>query len=276
MNANAQQMQLDEPAERTWTDVYGVGARGRPLTAKEFARVSPGRAVLETLATWLGIAALIAGFAAIRQAWLFPIVFVIIAAQQYALLILMHDGFHSLLHPNRRVNDFIGAWLIGAPFGSSYWGSKEFHLEHHRKLGEVGDPEFFLHSAGSPRHKRSLAAFTKHFALLVLGEQFLYTHIGNHPEQAERTLRDKAKGLLVLAPVVLVQMAFLAAFTVAGVWPLYFALWLAPLLTLVVLLNALRAFCDHANLTACAAVRLNASCRTSAIRWNVSSCHRST
>lgn len=181
--------------------------------------------------------------------WTYLAAFVLVASRQYALLILMHDGFHCLLHPERRVNDMVGAWFIGAPCGSSYWVSRSSHLEHHRKLGEPSDPEFFLHSVGPPRAKRGVGAFTRHFLRMILGEQFFYTHLGPATSQRVRLASRLGSALSKLLPVFVAQLILLVLFTLAGSWQTYFTLWVLPLVTLVVLLNGLRAFCDHANHT---------------------------
>src|SRR3990172_9529050 len=218
-----------------------------PLMAKEFARPSAVRAFAEMGLTWAVIAAIEAAYLAYPAPWVFLIAFAVVASRQYALLILMHDAFHSLFHPNRHVNDLAGVWLLGAPCGSSFWGSRASHLEHHRKLGVEADPDLFLYSAGPPREKRTLAAFTKHFAFLMLGEQLLYTHFGGakgQPGSLGRKLRNVAPRLI---PVAIAQLAILGVFAAAGSWTVYFTLWVLPLLTLAVLFNGIRAFCDHAN-----------------------------
>lgn len=223
--------------------------RGVPLVVHELAEPSATRGFLETVGTWIVLAVIIGAYLWRPGVWTYLAAFVLVASRQYALLILMHDGFHCLLHPERRVNDLIGAWLIGAPCGSAYWGSRSAHLEHHRNLGKPTDPEFFLHSAGPPRAKRGVAAFALHFLRMILGEQIFYTHLGpgtgERPPMATRLRTALGK----LLPVVVVQGGMLALFALAGSWQTYFTLWALPLVTLVVFLNGLRAFCDHANPT---------------------------
>jgi fatty acid desaturase len=222
-------------------------ADGRRLfTAKELAHVSPVRPLLELALTWALLAAAIGVYLRHPAPWVFALTFVLVASRQYALLILMHDAFHALLHPRRRVNDLLGLSLIGAPCGSSYWPARSAHLEHHRKLGHPDDPELFLHSAGRPREKRTRRAFALHFARLVLGEQLVYTHLGPHRPGAA-SAPERWRGLFHLAPVALAQGTLFGLFTLAGSWVTYFTLWLLPLVTLAVLFNGVRAFCDHAN-----------------------------
>ena len=219
------------------------------LTVQELAGPSTTRGLLETGGTWALLTVLIGAYIWHPRPLTYLAAFVLVASRQYALLILMHDAFHSLLHPHRRVNDVVGAWCIGAACGSSYWGSRGSHLEHHRKLGDPSDPELFLYSSGPPRAKRGLGAFIRHFLRLILGGQIFHTHLGPGTDQGLRMASRLARALRTLLPVAIAQLVLLCLFALAGSWPTYFTLWVLPLLTLVVLLNGLRVFCDHANQT---------------------------
>ena len=219
------------------------------MAAKEFARPSAIRSPLEAAFTWGILIAAEAMYLLYPQPWTFVVVYLLVASRQYALLILMHDAFHSLLLPNHRVNDFIGSWLIGAPCGSSYWKSRFNHLEHHRRLGEDNDPDLFLYSVGPPREKRGIVAFARHFISLMLGEQVLFTHMGSASERQAPFWHRIRKIVPMLWPVAVMQSVILGLFTLADSWATYFTLWVLPLLTLAVLFNGLRAFCDHANMS---------------------------
>jgi len=89
----------------------------------------------------------------------------------------------------------------------------------------------------------------KHLALLVLGGRVLYTHFGSQSPGAPGLIRRVAEIGPRVVRVSAAQLILLAAFWLAGSWSTYFTLWLLPLMTLAVLFNGLRAFCDHANLT---------------------------
>ena len=245
-----------EPRDR-WTpdggwpegDEQPGGEAPRRFGAKEFAGLSTWRPLLEIILTWAVIVMIVALYLRYPSPVAFAAAFVLVASRQYALLILLHDSFHSLLHPSRRINDLLGALLVGAFCGSSFWPSRAAHLEHHRKLGEPDDPEFFLHCAAAPNEKRSPAAFTRHFLVLISGRQVLYTYFGGDTSAAGSVLKRLRDALPRMLPVVGAQALLLALFVSAGAWTAYFTLWVLPLLTLVILFNGLRAFCDHANVS---------------------------
>lgn len=244
--------QGSEPLEHEKADAGATLIQHRTspaLIVHELAEPSASRGLLETGGIWVLLALIIGAHLWHPRPWTYVAAFVLVASRQYALLILMHDAFHCLLHSERRVNDIVGAWFIGAACGSSYWVSRGSHLEHHRKLGELNDPELFLYSAGPPRPKHGVGAFTRHFLLLILGDQILHTHLGPGTGQAVPIATRLGSALRRLLPVSVAQVTLLGLFTLAGSWQTYFTLWILPLLTLTVLLNGLRVFCDHANHT---------------------------
>ena len=233
-----------------WNTLGGLSDAVRlDFDPRELARPSSWRAVLEIAVTWGVIAAAITAYLRWPSWWLFLAVFVFVASRQYALLILLHDAFHALVHPNRRVNDILGRLALGAPCGSAYWPSRAVHLEHHRYLGEVDDPELFLHSAGPPREKRAPGRLLWHFLRLVLGDQALHTYLGGKASTDATPMTRVHRVARGMIPVAVAQLGLLAMFALAGSWPTYFTLWLLPLLTLAVLFNGMRTFCDHANVT---------------------------
>jgi len=234
--------------ERSWSkagDRPGV-APGR-FDAKELAGVSAGHGLVTLVGTWVLLAAMIGAYLLAPSRALFAVVFVLVASRQYALLILMHDAFHSLLHPSRTVNDILGAWCIGFPCGSSYWAARSSHLAHHRLLGHAQDPERALHTA---EDKGSPTLLARHFVRLLLGGQFLYTYVGATTPvgQTHPWPRGLARVGVRLLPAALAQAGLVGIFWLAGSWTAYVWLWLLPLLTLTVLFNGIRVFCDHANL----------------------------
>src|SRR3546814_4689394 len=83
-------------------------------TWSALTRASPWRGVWLVAHAWIVSLALV-GLATWTQnpaAWLLAIVF--LGGRQLGLAILMHDAAHGALHPNRKINNFLGQWLTGA------------------------------------------------------------------------------------------------------------------------------------------------------------------
>lgn len=110
---------------------------------------------------WI-VTALFAGGAALLWQWHWlagaafaPIAILGVGARQLGLSILMHEAAHGLLHPNRKVNNFLGQWMTGASTGSDLHAYRTYHLTHHRFTQQAEDPDLSL-SAPFPTTKASL------------------------------------------------------------------------------------------------------------------------
>ncbi len=56
----------------------------------------------------------------------------------------MHDAAHGALHPNRKLNNFLGQWLTGAAVGSDLIAYRTYHLQHHKFTQQPEDPDLSL------------------------------------------------------------------------------------------------------------------------------------
>ena len=139
-------------------DTLRANADGTAIAvkAKGLAGCPPGRIWFDLARTWAVIVAALAVFALAPSFLVFVVCFVVVAAQQYALLILMHDGQHSLLHRRREINNLISKWLIGAPCGTPFFSSQKQHLTHHRTLVGCGDGwMLYLFKLADPKRIRT-------------------------------------------------------------------------------------------------------------------------
>jgi fatty acid desaturase len=74
--------------------------------------------------------------------WLIAVI--LLGGRQLGLAILMHDAAHGLLHPNRKVNNFLGQWLTGAAAGTDLQAYRAYHLTHHKFTQQAEDPDLAL------------------------------------------------------------------------------------------------------------------------------------
>ena len=81
--------------------------------------------------------------------------FFIIGSRQHGMAILMHEAAHGLLFNNRRVNDFVGQYVLAAPYGGDLKAYRKYHLKHHKYTQSENDPDIGL-SAKFPVSKASL------------------------------------------------------------------------------------------------------------------------
>ena len=224
------------------------------------ARLKPGQffspeewAGLSARSSWKGLALVahcwgviaLAVVAGVLIPWLIPLSVMVIGTRQLGLAILMHEAAHAGLHPNLKINDWVGHWLCAVPVGASLAAYRPYHLTHHKYAQQAEDPDLVL-SAPFPVTRASLR---RKIIRDLTGQTFFRQRIAplfikSAPDA------DMAEGGKVTArsalPFLLVNGLMLAAATLAGVWWAYVALWLLPLMTWFPLVTRLRNIAEHA------------------------------
>jgi fatty acid desaturase len=128
-------------------------------------------AAITAVSNWRGIWLVVHGWlvvalAAFGGAWAWnyhwvagliatPIALAIIGGRQLGLAILMHEGAHGLLHPDRKLNNWLGQWPTGAATGSDLHAYRAYHLTHHKFTQQPEDPDLSL-SKPFPTSRASL------------------------------------------------------------------------------------------------------------------------
>jgi fatty acid desaturase len=197
------------------------------------------------------------GFALVAHAWALilgagavflwapnPLTYVIavmvIGARQLGLSILMHDAAHGTMHPDQRVNDFIGVWLCAAPVGADLHRYRPYHLRHHRYTEQPEDPDRGL-SAPFPISRTSL---WRKIARDLTGQTFFKQRIAplfaGRKETRTIVVNEGQTRFLVF------NAGLLAACVGGGIWWAYFALWIVPMATWFPLVTRLRNIAEHA------------------------------
>ncbi|MGL6110932.1 MAG: fatty acid desaturase family protein, partial [Rubrivivax sp.] len=176
-----------------------------------------------------------------------PLAVMFIGTRQLGLFILMHDGAHGLLHPNRRINDWVAHWLCSSSLGEY----RPYHLQHHRYVQQAEDPDLVL-SAPFPISPASL----KRKMLRDLSGQTFY-------KQRVTPLLDEFKGRkavdagasplarqsqeLVRGRRFLIGNALgFALFAIVGYGWVWLLMWLLPMATWLPLVTRIRNIAEHA------------------------------
>lgn len=96
---------------------------------------------------------------------------IVIAGLQNHLLILLHEGAHWLLHPDKKLNDLIADIFCAIPFFTLEKNYRMFHLTHHKFASSPErDPEVsFYRDQGYFYAKRDGLSVFKMLALDLLG-----------------------------------------------------------------------------------------------------------
>jgi len=232
-------------AQRVDPKSYFTADEWRRLAARSswrgLALVAHGWAVIG-----LTMAAVILSPALLGPAWpiaILPAV-AIIGGRQLGLSILMHDAAHGALHPNPAVNDFVGEWLCSG--GVARY--RKYHLQHHKFAQQVEDPDLSL-SAPFPITRQSLR---RKIIRDLTGQTWVKERFG----VAIARLKARKSGEPVL-PILTGEawrlrrwLIFnglgIAAFSLAGFWWAWFALWLLPRATWFQMITRFRNIAEHA------------------------------
>jgi len=174
-----------------------------------------------------------------------PLAVLIIGTRQLGLFILMHDAAHGLLHPDRRLNNWIGHWLC-APTLRDY---RPYHLQHHRYVQQAEDPDLVL-SAPFPVSRASLRRklwrdlsgqtfFKQRLQPLLARWRGVVSPAGNPLQRSGQELaRDRRFWLA--------QALGLVAFTVAGYGWVWWLMWALPMVCWLPLVTRIRNIAEHA------------------------------
>lgn len=232
---------------------------GRLLSTDELApltRIANGRAAASVLLTWGIIAATLAVAFAFWSWPLALIAIVIMATQQHALFILSHEAAHFRLFERRWLNELVGRACASAA-GLSMCTYRVIHRLHHNHLYGAQDPDMALHG-GYPRGKWYLARkLLKDLSGLTAIKGFRYFYgepaanatTGQVPQPlAGTTPALRAEARVDQKLVIALHFALPAGIAAVGglhALALYGLLWIVPALTVLQVIQRLRAVCEH-------------------------------
>jgi len=211
------------------------------------SRRSPwkGLALLAHAWTVIGLAM---AMAVLSPWWLkpvtLPLAIAIIGARQLGLAILMHDAAHGALHPDGKVNDWVGEWLCGGGLVSY----RNYHLQHHKYAQQAEDPDLVL-SAPFPITRQSL---TRKIIRDLTGQTWFKQKFARLTAKLKSRQAGEPVAPILIDEIIrqrrwlIVNALFIAAFSAAGYWWAWFALWMAPRATWFQLVTRLRNIAEHA------------------------------
>ncbi|MDB5445057.1 MAG: fatty acid desaturase [Phenylobacterium sp.] len=223
------------------------------------ARVSPkdffAPAEWEPLArrsSWKGLAlvahawAVIFAAGAVAVLWpiTIPLAVAVIGARQLGLAILMHDAAHGALHPDLKINDWVGNHLTTGQLAAY----RPYHLSHHKYAQQGEDPDLGL-SAPFPITRPSL----RRKIIRDLSGQTYYKQQWAPLVKRVRARKSDEPLWPILKAAWVHKRRFLAGMVVTvaatapfGLWWVWPALWLAPQATWLPMVTRLRNIAEHA------------------------------
>ena len=221
------------------TDRLSASGRPAPELRSEWRLVPDRRNTLTVLMAWVQSFGVVALAAYLDRWWAYVLAFFLVGRAFALLNILGHEAAHRLLFSNRRINDFVGRWLLAYPAFTPFDVYRRVHMAHHKDEMGPDEPDMGLYS-GYPISRASMRRKLTRDALGLSGWKNLRPLI---VATYRRTSRPVAIRILVVQLVIWAGM-----WAGSGRWWLYPLLWLAPWMTVWRVLNRLRAIAEHAGM----------------------------
>ncbi len=195
------------------------------------------------LHVWGVIALSIAAFIMFPNPWVYAAAFLIIGSRQHGLSILAHDTAHGVMFENKAINEWVGKYLLAAPYGGDMLAYRHYHLKHHKYAQSKDDPDLPL-SSKFPTTKASL--FRK-FLRDVTGLTFLRIRYAAFKMKrgGQRMAGTEAFDKNSSLPFWVFNAGLFGIFVLIGHPWLFLTLWLLPLWTWFFACLRLRNIAEH-------------------------------
>jgi fatty acid desaturase len=222
------------PVAHYTNDVRSDG-KPSPVLREQLRRISSWRNAGSVASLYVQTAALI--WLSVHYVWTLPVTFVLMGRAFAQFASLMHEAAHRLLFADKRVNDWVGRWLLGFPAFTSTDAYRRVHMAHHRDEFGPDEPDMALY-AGYPIGPASFRRKLVRDATGQTGLKLMRQLLGSVRSPDPRSRRTVWK-------IVATQAVLLGAAIASGHWWLYPVLWLAPYLTVWRVINRLRSIAEH-------------------------------
>ncbi len=223
------------------TDRLLDSGKARPELRRDLRRIDDARNAVTVAACWGWIAVIIAAAVWLDNPVGYLVAFLLMGPMYARLAILMHEAAHKLLFTNKRVNDWVGTWLIAYPAWTPISIYRRGHFAHHKV--EFGPDEPDMAFYGGYRCDRATMARRLFRDAVGISGWKNFTPLF-------RALR-RPSGRRVAGPILAVQAALWAVMWAAtGRWWIYPLLWWLPWMTQWRVLNRLRSIAEHGGLEA--------------------------
>ncbi len=212
---------------------------GRPVGEfrDQMRRIPSVRNGISVVTCWAQIVgvAVAAVWLAHPVAWV--VAFVLMGRAFAQISALMHEAAHRMLFRNRKLNDFVGRWVVGFPAFTPIDSYRRGHMAHHREEFGPNEPDIPLYR-GYPIERDSLRRKLWRDATGQTGWK-LNKGLFRAARAEDRSVRFQARAIIGC------QVVLTAICTAFGRPWLWVVLWFAPYLTAWRVINRLRAIAEH-------------------------------
>jgi fatty acid desaturase len=222
------------PSERLLANGVAI-----PAVRAELRRIPDRRNAISVAMVWVWVAVITGVVVRVDHPVGWVAGLVLMSSIQARFMILMHEAAHKLLFSNKRINDFVGTWLIAYPGWSPIGIYRRSHFAHHREEFGPEEPDipFYAGYRTTPR---------------TLGRRLLRDAVGISGWKNLKPLfrglrspvaRPTAAGILGTQVVM-----FSVMWAATGHWYTWVVLWFGSWMTGWRVINRLRAIAEHGGL----------------------------
>lgn len=216
---------------------------------RSFSQISGVRTSFSLFLDWLGIAFLFAILIYFPNPLTYVLCFILMARQQLALAIMMHDGAHSRLYKSSTLNNYLGQLLTAAPVFFSQDSYRKFHLKHHLNPLAPDDPDISL-IGGYPIVQKS---FVRKLLRDLFGISyfkfigyFFYKARKSKPGEGNSGRKKNMPTWYLIFSILLINSLMLGTLWYLGHPWLYFFFWVMPMMSPLQVLLRIRGVAEHA------------------------------
>src|SRR3954468_2960784 len=220
------------------TDRLLANGKAVPQLRTDLRHIAGFRNGVTVCMVWAQIVAILAVAVWIANPFMWLAVLIVFGAYHARVAILGHEAAHRLLFANKRINDFVGKWLLSYPGFVAFDLYRRSHFAHHKDEFGPNEPDLNLYN-GYPITR---ASFRRKLTRDARGSS------------GWKNLKGLFRGLrnTVARPVALrilaAQVVLLAICTVIGRPELYLV-WIGSWMTSWRVINRLRSIAEHGGMT---------------------------
>jgi fatty acid desaturase len=212
-----------------------VNGMAIPELRRNYRRIENWRNVRAVALLWAWTALL--AYCGVRFGVLATLaVFVVMGPMHARFAILMHEAAHKLLFTNKRVNDFVGKWLIAYPAMVPITIYRRAHFAHHKDEFGPEEPDIAFYS-GYPCEPADLRRRLARDVVGISG----YKNFKSIVQATTKPLSRRIALSILAVQVVMFTLYWLGT----GAWWSYLVFWWLPWMTQWRVLNRIRAIAEH-------------------------------
>ncbi|MBV9953534.1 MAG: fatty acid desaturase family protein [Acidimicrobiia bacterium] len=220
------------------TDRLLVSGKAVPELRNDLRRIAGFRNAITVVVLWAQIVGILALAVWVANPFAWLAVLIVFGAYHARVAILGHEAAHRLLFANKKVNDFVGKWLLSYPGFVPFDLYRRSHFAHHKEEFGPNEPDLNLYN-GYPITRASLRRKLTRDARGTSGWKSL-----------KGLLRGLSSSLArPVALRILAAQAVLALLCTLVGRPELYLLWFGSWMTSWRVINRLRAIAEHGGMT---------------------------